>query len=257
MTENKNGARAGQVALVIGGSGAIGAAIVLRLAAEGMDVAFTYRSNSDKAAALVSEVEALGRKAMSASIEIENSDDIAAFVAQVIEQHGRLDTLVYAAGPPFELQFVAKTAPSEWSRVLDSDVKGCFNSIHAALPHLRATKGVVVAVTAAAVERAIARDILSLAPKAAITALIRGIAFEEGRFGVRAVCVAPGYISGGIGQAIMDAVGEEVTASLINAVPLRRVGSAEEVADVVEFACSQRASYVTGTTLFVSGGMEL
>lgn len=249
--------RSGQVALVIGGTGAIGAAIVERLAAEGADVAFTYHSNTGKAAALEERISACGRRSHSARVALDDPEAVARFVDDLVKELGGLDTLVYAAGPAFDLAFVAKVSPSDWSRVIDADLKGCFNAVHAALPHLRTRSGAIVAITAAGVERAIARDILSLAPKAAITALMRGIALEEGRNGVRANCVAPGYIAGGIGQAIMDAVGADVAASLIKAVPLRRMGTCEEIADAAAYLSSARASYITGTTLFVSGGMEL
>jgi len=249
--------RTGQVALVIGGTGALGKGIALRLAAEGADIAFTYRSNADGAAALAAEITKLGRRCVSATVAVDDGAAVAAFVADAAKRLGRLDTLIYASGPSFDLNFVAKIDPADWSRVIDVDLKGCFYVVHAALPYLRTAKGSIVAVTAAGVERAIARDILSLAPKAAITALMRGIALEEGRFGVRANCLAPGYISGGLGQAIMDSVGPEVAAGLVKMVPLRRMGTVEEVVDAAAYLSSARASYVTGTTLFVSGGMEI
>ncbi|GEO01538.1 beta-ketoacyl-ACP reductase [Novosphingobium sediminis] len=249
--------RSGQVALVIGGTGALGAAIAARLASEGADVAFTWHRNADKAAALEKTIVAHGRRSHGAQVALDDAAAVGAFVGEVVSRFGGLDTLVYASGPAFELAFVAKVPPADWSRVIDADLKGCFHAVHAALPHLRARRGSIVAVTAAGVERAIARDILSLAPKAAITALMRAIALEEGRNGVRANCVAPGYIAGGIGQDIMDAVGPEMAATLVKAVPLRRMGTCEEIADAVAYLSSARAGYITGNTLFVSGGMEL
>lgn len=251
------GERSGQVALVVGGTGALGAAVALRLADEGADVGFIYRSNKAKAEALCAEIEAKGVRAFARSVSIDDAAAVEAFVADLIGQFGRLDTLVYASGPAFDLNFIAKVTPADWSRVIAADLNGCFNTLHASLPHLREAKGSFVAITASGVERAIPRDILSLAPKAAITALMRGTALEEGRFGVRANCVAPGYIAGGIGQAIMDAVGEETANALVKAVPLKRMGTVGEIADAVSYLSSPRASYVTGTTLFVSGGMEL
>lgn len=249
--------RDGKTALIIGGTGALGGAIANRLADEGCSVAFTYHSNVERASALISEIKSRGCPALKGCPPIADAEAVAKFIGTVVRHFGRLDTLVYAAGPAFDLQFIAGISTAEWRRIIDADLNGCFNAIHAAVPHLRASRGSVVAVTAAGVERAIARDILSLAPKAAITALVRGIALEEGRAGVRANCVAPGYIAGGAGQAIMESVGAEVSAGLLKAVPLRRMGTPQEIADAVEFLSSPRASYITGTTLFVSGGMEL
>lgn len=249
--------RSGQVALVIGGSGALGGAVVRRLAHEGADVAFTCRSSVDKAERLAAEVTAAGRAVLFNAVAIEDGVAVATFIDAVMQRFGRIDTLVYASGPPFELQFLAQIKPDDWARVFAADVNGCFNALNAALPHLRATKGAFVAITAGGVNRAIARDILSLAPKSAITAMVRGVALEEGRFGVRANCVAPGYIDGGIGQAILDDVGPEVAERIVKAIPLKRMGTVDEIADAVSYVSSSRASYITGTTIFVSGGMEL
>ena len=249
--------RSGQVALVVGGTGALGKAIAVRLASEGADIAFTYHSSEGVAAELAATIEEMGRTPEFGQVDISTEDQVVAFMSRLIDRFGRLDTLVYASGPKFDLQFTAEVGSADWMRVFTADVHGCFHAVSSALPHLRKSCGSVVAVTAAAVERALARDVLSLAPKSAITSLIRHIAVEEGRYGVRANCVAPGYIDGGIGRDIMDAVGEELVEKLVKAVPLRRMGAPEEVADAVAYLTSLRSAYVTGTTVFVSGGLEL
>lgn len=248
----------GQVAIVIGGTGALGAAIVAQLAREGAQVAFNYHSSPAKAEALIATLSADGGpKPEARQVTISDAEAVKALIDDCAARHGRLDILVYAAGPTFQLDFVGNIAPEEFSRVIDADLKGCFNAIHAALPHLRQTQGSVVAVTAAGVQRAIARDLLSLTPKSAITTLIRHVALEEGRRGVRANCVAPGFIDGGLGTAILENVGADVAQQIVKGIPMRRMGTVEEIADAVSYLASPRASYVTGTTLFVTGGMEL
>lgn len=249
--------RSGQVAVVIGGTGAIGGAIARRLAEEGADIAFVYRSSAEKAARLVAEIEGLGRRVHGASVKIEDADAVGHFMADVMAAFGRIDTLVYASGPSFPLAFISALKPEDWSGVFAADVNGCFFALTAALPHLRAAKGCFVAITAAGVERALARDVLSLAPKSAITTLVRTIALEEGRRGVRANCVAPGFIDGGLGASILETVGSKGADAILGTIPLRRTGTVEEIADAVSFVSSKRASYITGTTIFVSGGMEL
>lgn len=252
------GLRDGQVAVVIGGTGALGAGVVERLAAEGAQLAFNYHGSAKRAAELATRVEQAGHKAPhSAKVDISDASAVAAFIADCVERFGRIDTLVYAAGPAFQLDFISRIGPEEFSRVIDADLKGCFNAIHAVLAHLRASRGSIVAVTAAGVERALARDALSLTPKAAITTLIRHVALEEGRKGVRANCVAPGFIDGGLGAAILDDVGPDMARRIVGAIPLQRMGKVDEIAEAVAWLSSPKASYVTGTTIFVTGGMEL
>ena len=258
MKARQGADRQGQVAIVIGGTGALGACAVERLAAEGAQVAFSYHSSVAKADALKDRVRQAGSMEPHGA-QVNNADAAATkvFMDDCAARFGRIDTLVYAAGPTFQLDFVSHIAPDEFSRVIDADLKGCFNAIHAALPHLRAVKGAIVAITAAGVERALARDALSLTPKSAITTLIRHVALEEGRKGVRANCVAPGFIDGGLGAAILDNVGPEMADQIVKSIPLQRMGEVEEIAEAVAWLSSARASYVTGTTLFVTGGMEI
>jgi NAD(P)-dependent dehydrogenase (short-subunit alcohol dehydrogenase family) len=132
---------------------------------------------------------------------------------------------------------------------------GYFNVVHAALPHLRAARGSVVAVTSAATMRYAPRDILSAAPKASVNMLTQAIAREEGRQGVRANIVAPGFITAGLGERLLDSVIQERERdAIIRAAALRRIGTANEVAEVVAFLASSKASLVTGQTIAADGG---
>lgn len=249
--------RSGQVALVIGGSGGLGAAICNQLAEEGADLAFTYRSNEAAAGELADRLRPHDVRVLYAAVAIERSEEAEAFVEGVAQEFGRIDSLIYAAGPSFTLSFASRVAPEEWSRVIDQDVKGCFHVLRAALPHLRKVGGSFTAVITGAVDRPPALDVLSTAPKAAIQALVRTVAVEEGRFNVRANCLGPGFIDTGIGKSLLNQMPEEGAKAAIKAVPLRRLGTAQEIADGVAFLSSRRASFITGTTLMVTGGMEL
>lgn len=245
-------------ALVIGGSGGIGASICRVLAQSGADIALSYRSKRDVAEKVVSEIEGLGRAAFAASVDLEDTATIEAFVEQAIARFGSIHSVVYASGPPLEFLYINEIAPKEWSRVVNADVNGCFNLMAAVLPHLRARGGgSIVALVTAAVDRSPPRDILSAAPKAAIQMLIRGIAREEGRLGIRANCVGPGFIEAGLGLATIHDHTQDYVNRMIRAIPLKRAGTAEDVADVVAFLLSDKARYVTGVTIPVAGGLQL
>lgn len=245
------------VALVTGGSGGIGREIALTLARAGSDVVITYGRNRQAAAEVAQEIEAMGRKAEFHPLAIEDSEQVDRLVEGVVARHGQLHSVVYASGPGLHMQLIGDIQPAAWARVVAVDVNGAFNLVHATLPHVRAVKGAYVAVITAAVERVPARDIQSAAPKAAIEMLFRGIAKEEGRFGVRANCVGPGWIAAGLGQQVIDnELSPESVDRIVKAIPLRRMGEARDIADATLFLMSSRAGFITGQSIAVDGGMQ-
>lgn len=141
-----------------GGTGALGSAVAARLAGDSHAVAFTYRKNAERASELKLGIQSQGAIAFAGTPDISDADAVRLFVADVVAHFGRLDALVYAAGPSFSLDFVSNVSPDEWRRVLDADLNGCFNVIHACLPHLRSSSGSIVAVTAAGIECARSRE---------------------------------------------------------------------------------------------------
>ena len=246
------------IAMVVGGSGGIGAAISTTLARLGSNVAITYRSRKSNADETVDKVRASGRSVELLQLDIEDAEATKAAVDGLVLKYGRLHSVVYAAGPSLEFLYINEIEPSEWARVINGDVNGCFNLISAVLPHLRAQKGgSFVALTTAAADRSPPRDILSAAPKAAIQMLVRGVAREEGRSGIRANCVGPGYTAAGLGLTTVHDHTADYVERMVKAIPLRRAGQAQDVANVVAFLLSDRASYVTGVSIPVSGGLHL
>jgi NAD(P)-dependent dehydrogenase (short-subunit alcohol dehydrogenase family) len=247
------------IAIVAGGSGGIGAQICLSLARAGADVLLTYHSKRAEADKVVAQIRGMGRVAEAVQLDLGDATAVATMATDAQQRFGRIHSVVYAAGPALHMEFIGKLEPAEWARVINTDVCGCFNFVHATLPHLKkAGGGSYVMVITSAVERVPARDICSAAPKAAIEMLMRGLAKEEGRSGIRANCVGPGWVDAGLGKAVIESeLTPEQLEKIRHSIPLKRIGQAYEIAEAVTFMLSSKASYITGQSLAVDGGMQL
>jgi len=246
-------------AFVIGGSGGLGAAICRELAVRGSDVALTYRANGDAAQALAADISEWGQRAWAVELDLTNHEQAKASVDAIAEAAGGIHTLVYAAGPTVPQRHLSTVDPSEVRWQLDADAAGFFAVAQPSIPYLRESEGSIVAVTTAATRRFPVRDGLSSIPKAAVEAAIRGLAAEEGRFGVRANTVGPGMLTDGMAQRLMasgDLDDKALDAARAN-IPMRRFGNAADIAEAVCFLASARARFITGQHLDVDGGFTV
>jgi 2-hydroxycyclohexanecarboxyl-CoA dehydrogenase len=239
----------GRKALVTGGASGIGAAISRRLSAEGADVVIGD-VNTEGAESVAAEVGAEAQR-----LDVTDPES----AKQVVEAAGPFSILVNNAGTD-EFAFFAQTEPELWERVLAVNLKGVLACTHAAIPGMQeAGYGRIVNIASEAGRVGSKGSAVYSAAKGGVIAFTKTIAREYARYGITANAIAPGPIETPLlmGALEFGEIGEKVVETMKSATQLRRLGTPEEVAAAVAFLASDDASYVTGETLGVSGGLGM
>ena len=246
------GLLAGKVALITGATRGIGRAIALKYASEGADVAFTYRSQTEAAASLTAEIEAMGVRAKAYQSDAADFGAAHEIVADAKAVFGHIDILVNNAGITKDA-LMMRMDEQQWDDVLNTNLKSAYNFIHACTPVMaRQRSGSIINMTSVVGVSGNAGQCNYAASKAGLIGLSKSIAKEMGARGIRSNCIAPGFIA----TDMTGALPEEIRTEWEKQIPLRRGGTPEDVAGVALFLASDMSAYVTGQVINCCGGMN-
>ena len=243
----------GKVALVTGGGTGICRGLALALASHGCDVAITSR-REEHLLPTCQEIERVGVRAFAVPGDVRDPAAVDRTVEETVKTLGHLDILVNGAAGNF-LCLAENLSPNGFGTVVDIDLKGTFHMCRSAFSHLKKTNGVILNISATLHYVGTVAQLHVSAAKAGIDALTRSLAVEWGEHGIRVNGIAPGPIAGteGVRRLLVGPAKEEAE----KMTPLRRLGEVDDVSKAALYLCSDLASYVTGVTLVVDGGLWL
>lgn len=244
---------AGKVALVTGASRGIGKAIACKLAREGAKVIINYNGSKEKAEAVKSEIEAAGGQAEVYQCDVSDYTACETFIQTVIKEEGSLDILVNNAGITKD-GLLMKMSEEDFDKVLDTNLKGAFNTIRfASRQMLRQKGGRIINMSSVVGVSGNAGQANYAASKAGVIGLTKAAARELASRGITVNAIAPGFIETDMTDVLSDKVKEASEAQI----PLGHFGKPEDVAAAVAFLASEEAGYITGQVLHVDGGMVM
>jgi 3-oxoacyl-[acyl-carrier protein] reductase len=243
----------GKVAIVTGASSGIGKATAVALARNGAAVVVNYLNNERGAQEAVADIQAMRRNALLVRADVTRLGDVSQLVLSTLQSFGRLDILVNNAGTLIERAPIEECSENLWDATMAVNVKSAFLCAQAVIPHLkRQQQGRIINISSLAAETGgLGGSLHYAAAKGAMNSLTRGLAKELGQFNITVNAIAPGIISTPFHDRFTDA---ESLQRAINATPLRRAGTPEEVAEMVVYLASDEAGFVTGEVLGMDGG---
>lgn len=243
----------GKVAIVTGAARGIGKAIALKYASEGANIAFTDLAIDENAEKTLAEIEALGVKAKAYASNAANFEDTHNVVNQIFADFGRIDILVNNAGITRD-GLLMRMTEQQFDMVINVNLKSAFNFVHAVSPIMMKQKsGSIINMSSVVGVSGNAGQVNYSSSKAGMIGMAKSVAKELGSRGVRANCVAPGFII----TEMTDQLSEDVKKQWAAQIPLRRGGTPEDVANVCLFLGSDMSAYVTGQVITCCGGMNM
>ena len=249
---DKMGLLNGKVAVITGAARGIGKAIALKYASEGADIAFTDLAINEAAEATVKELEAYGVKVKAYASNAADFEETHKVVAEILNEFGHIDILVNNAGITKD-GLMLRMEEKQWDAVIAVNLKSAFNFIHAVTPVMAKQRhGSIINMSSVVGVSGNAGQCNYSASKAGLIGLAKSIAKEMGPRGIRANCIAPGFIITDMTNALPEKVREEWEKQI----PLRRGGTPEDVANVALFLASDLSSYVSGQVIHCCGAMN-
>ena len=242
-----------KVALITGASRGIGREIALTFAKNGYNVVVNYHGNEDRALAVKAEVEALGQEALVVKANVADESDVKAMVKTTVDRFGQIDVVVNNAGITRD-NLLMRMKEADFDAVIDTNLKGVFLMMKAvARPMMKQKGGAIVNLSSVVGLSGNPGQINYVAAKSGVIGMTKSAAKELAAKQIRVNAVAPGFITTDMTEALSD----EQKALLLNQIPLKTLGEPKQVADAVYFLASDAASYITGQTLSVDGGMYM
>ena len=242
-----------KTALVTGSSRCIGKACALKLAELGYDIAVNCNSNLEMAQKAVDEITSLGRKAVAYKANTADIDEVKDMFRSIQQDFGGIDVLVNNAGVVDDA-YLLMIKDESLERSLDINIKGYFNCARqASLKMLRKKSGIIINISSVSSVLAVEGQSVYSATKGAVNAMTHTLAKELAKYGIRVNAVAPGFIE----TEMMNGIPEELQKKYLEAIPEKRFGTVQDVANVVGQLCSDDFSYMTGQVLVLDGGLSL